>query len=90
MLIYRKAIIADLPILLQLEQKVIEAERPFNSAIKSEQTMYYDVEQLIVNDDTYMLVVQLKDSIIATGYAQIRESKVSLIHETHAYLGFMF
>ena len=49
MLILREATKQDLSRLLDLEQCVVEAERPFNSAIKSESAFYYDIEDLITN-----------------------------------------
>ena len=87
---YRQATPADLPQLLKLEQAVIDAERPFNTTIKDQEAKYYDIEALINNDDSLMQVVEFNDVIIATGYVQIRESKVSLKHKNHGYLGFMY
>ena len=87
---YRAATIADLPTLLALEQAVVEAERPFNAAIREQGATYYNIEDLILSDNSYMLVVELNEQIFATGYAQIRASKVSLNHDQHGYLGFMY
>lgn len=42
----RPATINDLTTLLDLEQQVIEAERPYNAAIKSQDAKYYDLEKL--------------------------------------------
>ena len=87
---FRTAKLSDLPRLYELEQKVVEAERPFNSSIKSESASYYDIESLIENPNSCLLVAEIAEQIIATGYAQIRDSKRSLNHEQHAYLGFMY
>ncbi|WP_086932871.1 GNAT family N-acetyltransferase [Agarilytica rhodophyticola] len=87
---YREANLNDIPQLLELEQRIIDAERPFNSSIKSEKTTYYNLEHLISSDDAYVLVAEASATIVATGYAQIRESKVSFKHDYHSYLGFMF
>lgn len=87
---FREARVDDLQRLLALEQCVVEAERPYNSSIKSESAIYYDLETLISSDDAYLLVVEAENEIIGTGYAQIRNSKVSLEHDQHAYLGFMY
>ena len=89
-LIFREATPADLPRLLELEQRVVEYERPFNSSIKAEGVKYYDLEDLISNVDSTLLVAEVADTVIGTGYAQIRASKASLAHSRHAYLGFMF
>jgi len=87
---YRQGTLADLPKLLELEQAVVEAERPFNEVIKPQNAHYYDIEQLITDEDSYLLVIEASNEIIATGYIQIRESKPSLTHDKHGYLGFMY
>ena len=89
-LIIREANLDDISTLLELEQCVIEAEKPFNASIKTEKTHYYDLDDLITSKDSCLIVVEDSSDIIATGYAQIRESKVALNHEKHSYLGFMF
>jgi ribosomal protein S18 acetylase RimI-like enzyme len=86
----RKATMKDHIALLALEQKVIEAERPFNTTIRSAGVIYYDLERLLTNEDSHVVVAEHKGNIIATGYAQIRTSKQSLNHTEHAYLGFMY
>lgn len=87
---FRQAVIPDLNKLLILEQKVVEAERPFNSSIKNSKPKYYDLDKLISEDDSYLLVAEDEGVIVATGYSQIQLSKESLEHERHAYLGFMY
>lgn len=86
----REASIEDLADLLSFEQKVIDAERPFNVAIKIDNACYYDIQKLITESNSIVLVAEIDSKIIATGYSQIRISKQSLQHEKHAYLGFMF
>lgn len=87
---FRQATPADAQALEQLEQAVVEAERPFNQAIKPENARYYDMPRLISHPDTYLLVADTGDAIVATGYVQIRQSKQSLSHIQHGYLGFMY
>jgi len=87
---FREANLGDLPELLKLEQGVVKAERPFNSAIKSEGARYYDIPFLIEDDNSLLLVAVVGEVIVATGYSQIRVSKSSLKHDKHAYLGFMY
>lgn len=86
----RQAIADDIQQLFELEQKVIEAERPFNGSIKTSNVRYYNIPALISESDSYLIVAEFDGKIIATGYSQIRESKQSLKHDRHAYLGFMF
>ncbi|GIU49798.1 hypothetical protein TUM4438_34210 [Shewanella sairae] len=86
----RKAVKEDLPKLLELEQRVIEAERPYNDSIKPKSAIYYDIENLISSNDSHLVVGEIENEIIASGYVQIRCSKRSLEHDLHGYLGFMY
>ena len=88
--IIRKALSKDQTALLSLEQEVIEAERPYNQTIKSKNTLYYDMNNLLIDDACHLIVAELNGQLIGTGYAQIRDSKQSLKHTKHAYLGFMY
>lgn len=90
MLVFREASLKDVTKLQLLEQAVVEAERPFNSSIKYEGAYYYDIPDLISSPDSHLLVAENNNDIVATGYVQIRQSKPSLKHETHGYLGFMY
>ncbi len=87
---FRAARIDELEQLRCLEQKVVEAERPFNSSIKAIGAYYYDIESLITSDQALMLVAEVEGEIVATGYAKIRNSKPSLSHSIDSYLGFMY
>ena len=84
-MIFREATIKDLPQLYVLEQYVIEAERPLNPSIKKQDTSYYDIEMLINSDKSQLIVVEDNGTIVATGYAQIRESDRWHDHCHHAW-----
>lgn len=86
----RKGLLNDKTDLLELEQKVVEAERPYNPTIKSQNVVYYDLENLLIDEDSHLIVAEFKGQIISTGYAQLRDSKKSLKHTRHSYLGFMY
>ena len=86
----REATPADHETLLALEQEVVSAERPFNRAIRDRDVRYYDLDKLISDPDTYLLVGEVDGQIIATGYAQLRASEPAFKHQRHAYLGFMY
>ncbi|MGB1311278.1 MAG: GNAT family N-acetyltransferase [Leucothrix sp.] len=86
----REATINDIEQLLALEQRLIDAERPFDASIKSGKVTYYDLTAMLSDADTHVLVVELAQDIIATGFVQIRQSKASFEHDQHAYLGLMF
>lgn len=86
----RKARIEDYSSLAALEQKVIGAERPYNSSLKEKDAYYYDIEKLISDRDSRLIVGEIFGDIIATGYVQVRQSKPALDHDIHGYLGFMY
>ena len=87
---FRAATLQDIPRLEELEQAVVAAERPFNTQIRANNPKYYNLPELINSPDSYLLVVEVQDEIVATGYAKIRNSKSALSHAKDAYLGFMF
>ena len=86
----RPAKLSDLPTLLEYEQGVIEAERPFVPQMKSTPFQYYDIKALIEADNCHLLVALENDHIIACGYARIEPAKPYLKHKDIGYLGFMF
>ncbi len=88
--ITRKANLKDLPILLDFEQGVIEAERPFDPTIKEGNINYYNIADLINNDDSEVFVVEKDQHIVASGYVKIKEDRHYLKHDKIGYLGFMF
>lgn len=89
-LIVREAKIDDHPFLAALEQKVIDAERPYNASLKEIGAYYYDIEKLMSDSDSRLVVGEVSGEIIATGYVQVRHSKPALDHDNHGYLGFMY
>jgi ribosomal protein S18 acetylase RimI-like enzyme len=86
----RKALIQDKTVLLQLEQAIIDAERPYNQTIKLKGASYYDLDNLLQDASSNLMVAESNGRIIGTGYAQIRVSKQALEHVKHSYLGFMY
>jgi GNAT superfamily N-acetyltransferase len=89
-IIVRRATSADLPKLGELLQLLVAAERPFDPTLKDGEIFYYDLEAMIVNEQTAVLVLEVKTEIIGSGYAQIRSAKAYERHEQFGYLGFMF
>src|SRR4051812_688676 len=88
--IIRKAIQADLPVLLDFEQGIIATERPFDSTLAKDPIHYYDLEGMINDAQVELVVAQLGAQIIGSGYARIEKAKQYLNHPYHAYLGFMY
>lgn len=86
----RKATPSDKPILLQFEQGVIEAERPYDPTLTRENTIYYDIDEMIRAPHIELLVAEVNGKLAGCGYARIESSKQYLQHRQHAYLGFMY
>ena len=89
-LLIRPATMDDMHTLLQFEQGVIAAERPFDPTLKDDPINYYDLEGMIAADHIQLLVAETEGTLIASGYARIEAAKPYLDHQQHAYLGFMY
>ena len=86
----REATIDDLPCLLELEQGIIESERPYDPFIKEKDVSYYDIPKLLSDSESIVMLMESNDGIVGCGYAQIRESKIYVTHDKHCYLGFIY
>lgn len=86
----RPATLDDLAAILEFEQAVIVAERPFDPTIKLGKTNYYDIPDLIASPDVLMVVAEIDGRPIGCGYARIEASKVYNQHSHHSYLGLMY
>ncbi len=86
----RPATANDLETLLRFEQGVINAERPFDPTLKGDPNRYYDIDAMIDAPHIELLVAEINNEVIGSGYARIENSKPYLRHEKHVYLGFMY
>jgi len=86
----RPAANTDLPKLAEFLQTLVDAERPFDPTLKEGEIFYYDIQELISDKATEIMVVESNNEIIGSGYAQIRSAKPYEKHEVFGYLGFMF
>ena len=86
----REALEADLPRLRELEQKIVDSERPYDAFLKDDGVTYYDLENLISDPNSYLLVVESECEVIGSGYAQIRNSRLCHVHDKHCCLGFIY
>ncbi|MEW2919901.1 GNAT family N-acetyltransferase [Muricauda sp. ANG21] len=86
----RNATLDDLPILLQFEQGIITSERPFDVTIKEDPVSYYNLKQMILDDDSCVIVAEVEEKVVSSGYAISKRARHYLDHEFYAYLGFMY
>ncbi|WP_419869820.1 GNAT family N-acetyltransferase [Chryseobacterium sp. CT-SW4] len=90
-MIFREATIHDLPILLEFEQGVVSAERPFNLTLTEGEIHYYDLNSLMESPDSVLMVAEENGEVFASGYATIKNKEKPYYNfEQYAYLGFMF
>lgn len=89
-IITRPATLADLATLLQFEQGIVTAERPYDSTLKAGEIHYYDLKALVLSPEAEVIVAEVGTEIVGSGYAQLRSAKDYLKHERFAYLGFMY
>jgi len=88
--IIRPATVGDLNTLLEFEQGIVEAERPFDKTLASGVIHYYDLKEMIGSSQAEVMVAEVNAEIIGSGFARIEKSKSYLAHSHHAYLGFMY
>ncbi|WP_295714991.1 GNAT family N-acetyltransferase [Mucilaginibacter sp.] len=90
-MLIRQATLNDMPVLLQFEQGVITAERPFDSTLVPGSINYYDLEMFINSPDVEILVAELDGELVGSGYARIKKSEKPYFNFlNYAYLGFMY
>jgi ribosomal protein S18 acetylase RimI-like enzyme len=90
MITTRSANLADLDTLLQFEQGIVAAERPYDPTLKAGEIHYYDLQALILSPAAEVIVASAGAELVGSGYAQIRSGKDYNQHERFAYLGFMY
>lgn len=90
MITTRPATSADLPVLLEFEQGIIIAERPFDPTLKPDPISYYDIGAMIEDPDVEVIVAVDGDLVVGSGYAKEKPSDDYVDPPTHCFLGFMF
>lgn len=89
-IVFRSATRIDLPILKEFEQGIVDAERPYDSSLKSGSIQYYDLNALITSTESEVIVATKDSHIIGSAYITIKEARPYVNHTHYGYLGFMF
>jgi ribosomal protein S18 acetylase RimI-like enzyme len=89
-LIVRQAKIEEIETLLEFEQGIVTAERPFNPTLKEGEIHYYDLAKLIESPRSSVFVAEIGGELVASGYVLEKETADYLKHARYAYLGFMY
>jgi GNAT superfamily N-acetyltransferase len=86
----RKARLEELPTLLQFEQGIVEAERPFDETFVKEEFKYYDLAKMIESDEAEVVVAVVNSKLAGSGHARILPAKPYNQFDRYAFLGFMY
>ncbi|KQS31038.1 GNAT family N-acetyltransferase [Dyadobacter sp. Leaf189] len=86
----RTARIEELPILLEFEQGIIKAERPFDETFVAEDFNYYDLAKMIDNEETEVVVAEINGQLAGAGHVRILPAKPYNQFDRYAFLGFMY
>lgn len=89
-LIVRPAQKDEIDTLIEFEQGIVAAERPFDSTLKEGEIHYYDLIHLIESPIAEVVVAEMDGELVGSGYALIKEAKPYQKHTHYAYLGFMY
>ena len=81
---------SDIPQLLQFEQELVKAERPFDPTIRPDPVSYYDLREYVTSGMVKVVVAEVDGKIVSSGYAYEKEARPYLDHATYAHLGFMY
>ncbi len=80
----------DLNVLIDFEQEIIKAERQFDNSLKEGETHYYNFQDLLLSPKAKVLVVEIENEVIGSGYAAIKEADPFFKHSEFAYIGLMY
>jgi GNAT superfamily N-acetyltransferase len=86
----RPAALTDLPTLLEFEQGIVTAERPYDHTLKPDPINYYDIAELVAAPDAEVAVADLDGRLIGSGYATKKRSRTYVDPEYHAFIGFLY
>ena len=75
---------------MEFMKGLVDAERPMDPTIKDGHVVYYDLSEIMVNEESDLYVVELNNELVASGYAKIKDDRPYLKHDKQGYLGFMF
>ncbi|KAA1245544.1 GNAT family N-acetyltransferase [Aquimarina sp. RZ0] len=87
----RAATLKDLPALLDFEQKIIETEIPMDTTLITDKKIsYYDIREYVKSKNTEVVVAEIDNKLVGSGYGQIRNRKNFFKQNQLGYIGFMY
>ena len=80
----------DLPALYEFENEIIRTERTFDSTLKNEVIHYYDFKKSVIDQNVKIVVAEVDNEIVGSGFAEIKKAESYLKHAEYAYIGLMY
>jgi ribosomal protein S18 acetylase RimI-like enzyme len=80
----------DLETLLTFEQGVVAAEKPLDTFLGTGKLTYYDIPELITDENTHFIVAVSNEELVGSGYIKIENSNSYHKNSKHGYIGFIF
>ncbi len=89
-IIIREANINDLETLLEFEQSIIEAERPLNPFLKKSKINFYNIKEILIDENALIIVAVSNEELVGSGYVKIEDSEEYQKNKKNGYIGFMY
>ncbi len=86
----REATENDLTLLIEFEQEIIKYERAFDDCLKEGETHYYNFQDLITSLKAKILVAEIDNEVVGSGYAEIKKAEPYLKYCEYGYIGLMY
>jgi ribosomal protein S18 acetylase RimI-like enzyme len=86
----READMNDLNVLIEFEQEIIQAEREFDNALKEGEFHYYNFQELLISPTAKVLVAEIEDEMVGSGYAVLKKADSFLKFNEYAYIGLLY
>lgn len=86
----RPATAGDLPVLNRFQRDIIRTEAPFIKGRKHDDYSYYDLGALLESSHAEVVVAEIDNTVVGSGYVQQRASRHYYRNPHHGYVGFMY
>ncbi|MCU7553552.1 GNAT family N-acetyltransferase [Alteromonas sp. ASW11-19] len=86
----RPATPRDLPVLNRFQRDIIRTEAPYIKGRKHDDYSYYDLGALLESPHAEMVVAEIDNTVVGSGYVQQRASRHYYRNPHHGYVGFMY
>jgi ribosomal protein S18 acetylase RimI-like enzyme len=90
MITIRSADLKDLETLLAFEQGVVAAEKPLDTFLGTGKLTYYNIPELITDENTHFIVAISNEELVGSGYIKIENSNSYHKNPAHGYIGFIY